>query len=168
MSKTWQLVPQRVWKCHQLWICCISSYQIQPTLTKKLPCHTEPLLEPEYKLILSIFIKHLTSKELITSEELLPEAVPTDRASGWTFNKPGGSEHSPWLWSHQEWPGSTSKIQRKGFKVIPILLGQTLKSVLKPSPGKGYSEIPTKGFGKECWRAVSMADGLQPAAGYTN
>lgn len=40
------------------------------------------LLEPEYKLILSIFIKHLTSKELITSEELLPEAVPTDRASG--------------------------------------------------------------------------------------
>lgn len=32
---------------------------------------------------------------------------------------------------------------------------------VKPSPGKGYFEIPAKGFGKECWRAVSMADGLQ-------
>lgn len=45
--------------------------------------------------------------------------------------------------------------------MIPVFLGQTLKCVLKPSPGKGYFEIPAKGFGKECWRAVSMADGLQ-------
>lgn len=134
MSKTWQLVPQRVRKCHQLWICSTSSYQMQPTLTRKPSCHTEPLLEPEYKLILSIFIKHLTSKELITSKELLPEAVPADRASGWTCSKPGGSKHSPCLWSHQEWPAS--KTQRKGFKVIPVFFGSNLEICAHTLPRK--------------------------------
>lgn len=104
------------------------------------------LSEPEYKLILSIFMKQLTSKELITSKELLPEAVPTGRASGWTWSKPGGSKHNPWLWRHQEWAAIASEVQRKGFKVTPVFLGQTFKCVLKPSPEKVILKSQLKGL----------------------
>lgn len=56
----------------------------------------------------------------------------------------------------------------KCFKVISNLLGQSLKSLLKPSSGKAYFEIPAKGFGNQCWLAVSMSEGARLVAAYTN
>lgn len=57
--------------------------------------------------------------------------------------------------------GDSSNYQlllQKYKRSVSNLVGELLKSLLKPSSGKGYFEIPTKGFGNQCWLTVRPSD----------